>query len=178
MVRAKKSLYTGLLCKLNARTKCAMPPSDLAWVLCVGVGAVGDQDIDACNGIPDHGSLFIDKTLVFRMLRVIGVVDVVWRLMIAGKEYRFAMALDPVAKIDNRVVQQEWSNGGRSNLYGFARDQRFIFNPGFDFCLPDGKVAILQLDRHDLFNSFARHRVKGSVQSQTVARYEVRDKKW
>ena len=33
--------------------------------------------------------------------------------------------------------------------------------PGFDFCLPDGKVAVLQLDRHNLFNSLARHRVKG-----------------
>ena len=111
------------------------------------------------------------------MLRVIGVVDVVWRLMIASKEYGFAMALDPVTKIDNRVVQQEWSNSGRANLYSFTRDQCFIFNPGFDFCLPDGKVAVLQLDRHNLFNSLARHRVEGPVQSQTVSRYEVRDKK-
>ena len=36
VVRAKV-FYACLLCKLNARTKCAMPPSDLAWVLCVGV---------------------------------------------------------------------------------------------------------------------------------------------
>ena len=69
-------------------------------------------------------------------------------------------------KIDNRVVQQEWSNGGRSNLYGFARINVSYSILALISASPDGKVAILQLDRHDPVQFLCPTPVKGS---RTVA---------
>jgi len=54
--------------------------------------------------------------LVLGVVRIFPIVNVVIRLVVAGEEQRLAVALDAVAEIDDRMIQQGGGDGDVADL--------------------------------------------------------------
>ena len=98
--------------------------------------------------------------------------------MVPREEDGFTGALDAVAEIDDRVVQQIGRHRGTADLYALPRCQRHVLHTGLEFGLANREIAVLQLHRHHLLDAIARDRIEGTMQAQHVTRYEVRHEEW
>ena len=162
----------------HARLEAAVPPAFLGGIFFCRIRAIGNQHVDPAHAGTNRFGFLVDEGLILGKAFIFRRVNIPGRLMIAGEENRFTTAVDAVAEIDHRMIEQIGRNRCRANLHLLLGRQGDILDLGLHLGFAHREIAVLQLDGHHLINAAPADRIKRAVQPQAVAGDEIGNEKW